>query len=195
MWVDFRTTISVFRCLRKLNWDVRTLPSFDGRWEMPVSSWETHYHQLLVCLISWPEQSDSDFHLCPFDSSCYHFIKFQHANHTPTLPQRAEMIKCSCLYDNVASQVAIPPGYPLTWKSWFTVMLSAFLHRQKSQSCSSSWPPKTLRLNACRPSCWPEAAQPMTAQREVHTAGSLTKHHTSTHVDVCVSVNSDYYNI
>lgn len=102
-------------------------------------------------------------------------MKFQHANHTPTLPQRAEMRKCSCLYDNAASQVAIPPAYPLTWKSRFTVMLSAFLHRQKSQSCSSSWPPKTLRLNACRPSCWPEAAQPMTAQREVHTAGSLTK--------------------
>lgn len=70
-------------------------------------------------------------------------------------------------------------------------MLSAFLHRQKSQSCSSSWPPKTLRSNACRPSCWPEAAQPMTTQREVHTADSLTNHFRSTcvSVDVCVCVS------
>lgn len=49
------------------------------------------------------------------------------------------------------------------------ITCSVFAHRQRSLSCSSSWPPKTPRSNVCRTNCWPEAAQPMTTQREVHT--------------------------
>lgn len=51
---------------------------------------------------------------------------------------------------------------------------SAFFRRQKSQSCSGCWPPKMLRSNACDPSCWPEVAQPTTAQREVDAAPCLS---------------------
>lgn len=73
-----------------------------------------------------------------------------------------------------------PPPTPLPPPSWMSTDLEELLHshsalslplhhRRKSRSCSSSWPPKTPRSNACRPSCWPEAAWPMTVQREVRT--------------------------
>lgn len=68
--------------------------------------------------------------------------------------------------------------YPVIRKT-DTDIYSVILHRQKSPSCSSSWPPKTPRSSACRPSCWPKAAQPATAQREVRTAGS--------HIHICQS--------
>lgn len=67
------------------------------------------------------------------------------------------------------------------------------LHRQKCLSCSSSWPPKTLRSSACRPSCWPKAAQPTTTRTEVHTA-DITSTSASANETcepaMCMSVNS-----
>lgn len=58
------------------------------------------------------------------------------------------------------------------WLDEFGLLIC--FHRLKSQTCSSSFAPKMLRLKAYRPNFWPEAAQPMTTQREVHADVSQT---------------------
>lgn len=128
----------------------------------------------------------STFVLIPFQSLSVTWMKFQRAQHTHATSARKAEKKLSPPLPHLP-----PPSWmsadPEELPQRHSALSLPLLHRPRSASYSSYWPPKMLRSSACRRSCWPEAAQPTTAQREVQ---AHSRQHAATRVDelcVCLS--------